>query len=434
MNTPICDFVKNYAEKNMLRLHMPGHKGKSGYEYDITEISGADSLYEASGIIAESEKNASDVFGCNTLYSTEGSSLAIRAMLYLAVLYARKNGEEPYILAGRNAHKVFITAAAMLDFEVSWIGESSTYLSCNIDLELLEEKLKERKPTAVYITSPDYLGNMADVKTLSNVCHKYGVLLLVDNAHGAYLKFLETSQHPIDLGCDMCADSAHKTLGVLTGGAYLHISDNAPKLFFDMAKSALAMFGSTSPSYLILASLDRINPYLCDGYKNELKAFLSELNRSGLREFDCMGNEPLKLTIPAKKYGYLGTELAGILEGKNIICEFSDPDYVVLMLTPEIGADGIKRLSEALTSIPKRAEITVRPPKIGDLKRSISIREAVFSECETVEVEKSLGRVLAQVTLSCPPAVPIAVCGEVIDESAVEAFLYYGIEYVDVIK
>ena len=116
MNTPICDFVRGYAASGISRLHMPGHKGASvlGVEHlDITEIQGADSLYEAEGIIAESERNASALFGANTFYSTEGSSQCIRAMLYLALLHARERGVlRPHIAAGRNAHKTLLSAVA----------------------------------------------------------------------------------------------------------------------------------------------------------------------------------------------------------------------------------------------------------------------------------------------------------------------------------
>ena len=107
MNTPICDFVNRYVESEMLRMHMPGHKGVGalGVESrDITEIDGADSLYEATGVIRESEKNAGSLFGAHTFYSAEGSSLCIRAMLHLVCLYARERGEKPLIAAGRNAH------------------------------------------------------------------------------------------------------------------------------------------------------------------------------------------------------------------------------------------------------------------------------------------------------------------------------------------
>ena len=285
MNTPICDFVRSYIEKNAVRLHMPGHKGESllGFEgYDITEIKGADSLYEANGIIKESEENASKLFGSYTYYSAEGSSLAIRAMLYLTCLFSEEKGERPLILAGRNVHKVFVSSAALLDFDVEWLvsEKDDTYLSCRIMPEDVERKLisLERKPAAVYLTSPDYLGNESDICEIAKVCHKYGVLLLVDNAHGAYLKFLPESRHPIDMGADMCCDSAHKTLPVLTGGAYLHIAGSAPEVFKERAKDSLSLFGSTSPSYLLLQSLDAMNAYIDDSYKKDLTELVVKIS------------------------------------------------------------------------------------------------------------------------------------------------------------
>ena len=226
--TPICDFVKRYAQSDSMRLHMPGHKGKPfiGCEsLDITEIEGADVLYHAEGIIRESEDNASRLFGtAKTFYSAEGSSLCIRAMVYLAKLYAGSVGKPPRIIAARNAHKTFITAAALMDMDVKWLYSlDSSVLSCRIDFAELERMLASLSPAAVYITSPDYLGNIADIKAIAGLCHKYKSILMVDNAHGAYLKFLNTPAHPIDSGADIVCDSAHKTLPALTGGAYLHI-------------------------------------------------------------------------------------------------------------------------------------------------------------------------------------------------------------------
>ncbi|MGN1442714.1 MAG: amino acid decarboxylase, partial [Acutalibacteraceae bacterium] len=373
MNTPICDFVERYCKQDSLRLHMPGHKGKSflGFEkYDITEIDGADSLYHADGIIRESEKNAVSLFGTKaTFYSCEGSSLCIRAMVYLAVRLAKQNGKEPLILAGRNAHKTFLTAAALLNVKVYWLypRKNETYLSGKIEKSTVEAAVKKYKPTAVYLTTPDYLGGLCDVAGISQVCKSNDVTLLVDNAHGAYLKFLERSVHPIDLGADMCCDSAHKTLPVLTGGAYLHVSQSAPKLFSDEAKNALALFGSTSPSYLILQSLDKANGYLADGYRKRLNELIKEaesLKAELSKDFEFVGDEPLKITVKPKQYGYTGEEFAKELSARNIVCEFYDPDFAVLMLTPETGSDGLKRLKEAFSDIPKKERIGTEPPTI----------------------------------------------------------------------
>lgn len=420
---------------------MPGHKGVEylGCEgLDITEISGADSLFEADGIIAESEKNAGSLFGADTFYSTEGSSLSIRAMLHLAVLWAKEKGKAPLIAASRNAHKAFLSAAALIDFDILWLNEqiASSYLSCPISADYLETVLKQNAPAAVYITSPDYLGNTADISALARVCHKYDTLLLVDNAHGAYLKFF--GRHPIELGADICCDSAHKTLPVLTGGGYLHISKALPDFFRENAKNALALYGSTSPSYLILQSLDMANKVMADGFEEKIKAFAERVNSLKQRLVDhgytLSSDEPLKITLLAKKYGYSGTLLAGKLETSNIHCEFSDPDFVVFMLTPDTGDEGLDRLFKALTNIPKADELNTSPPVFSQGEQAISVRSATFAPCDTIPTTQAIGRILASPSVGCPPAVPIAVCGEVITQQAAAAFAYYGIEQVTVVK
>ncbi len=442
MTTPVYDFVKNYASQNKERLHMPGHKGNGtlGVEkYDITEIGGADSLYEASGIIAESEKNVSDLFGCKTFYSTEGSSQCIRAMVYLACVNRKNKRRKPLILAGRNAHKTFLTAAAMLDCNVEWLcperGES--YLSCTVHHEKLSQKLAAISPDAVYITSPDYLGNVSDIKKLADVCHRFGVPLMVDNAHGAYLKFLPESLHPIDLGADICCDSAHKTLPVLTGGAYLHISDNAPESYANQAKNALAMFGSTSPSYLILQSLDLANQEI-ENCKSRIAQLAENVKKAkenfAANGFGLCGNEPLKITVCPKPVGYTGYEFADYCESKGFVCEFADADYVVFMFSLNNGLHAPQKLAESVSDIPKKAPLSSAAPDFHLPKKALSIREAALSPCETIPVEESEGRILAVPTVGCPPAVPIAACGEIIDRQTIERFLYYGITECTVVK
>ena len=443
MHTPICDFVRKYADQDMLRFHMPGHKG-SGFlgleRLDITEISGADSLYEAGGIIRESEENASALFGCPSFYSTEGSSLCIRATLYLALLHAKQAGKAPRIAAARNVHKTFISAAALLDLDVKWIYPEmgASYLSCRIEADALDRLLSAESIAAVYVTSPDYLGNTADVEALARVCHQHGALLLVDNAHGAYLRFLPESRHPIDLGADMCCDSAHKTLPVLTGGAYLHIAPSAPELFVQQAKQALALFGSTSPSYLILQSLDACNRVLSESYRAELAAFTLETGRLkqelARHGYILCGDEEMKLTISAKPFGYTGMELSDFLLSQGIVSEFADPDYIVFMFAPENGAESLHQLKSALMALPRRNAIAETAPAFRNAEQLLSIREAALSPSEIIPACESEGRILAAATVGCPPAVPIVVCGERIDRHAIECFRYYGIENCIVIK
>ncbi len=436
MTTPIFDFVKKYAEGRSSRFHMPGHKGVGalGLEYyDITEISGADVLYSADGIIEESENNLSSLYGtAHSFYSTEGSTLAIKAML--ALVSEREGDERPLILAARNVHTAFIKACALLDLDAEFIypdGESHL-CACNITPADVESAIlsAKRKPRAVYVTSPDYLGNMLDIAAVSKVCKKHGLPLLVDNAHGAYLKFLPEDRHPITLGAAMCADSAHKTLPVLTGGAYLHVSKDFAE-YADRARWALSLFASTSPSYLTLCSLDLCNGRLSSDYPEKIKDLVNKTLQieAKIKEFgiDVVDSEPLKIVL------HHGEELAEHLRKHCIEPEFSDRDYTVLMLTPENTEADFERLLSSLADFQveekKKASLCVKPHE-----RALSIRSATLSPCESISLEQAEGRICASPTVSCPPAVPIVISGERITAEDVKLFEYYGINTVNAVK
>jgi len=444
MTTPVADFVRAYAAANPVRLHMPGHKGVSflGCEaLDITEIAGADSLYEAGGIIAGSEANAAALFGsARTFYAAEGSSQCIRAMLALALWNAGlKPGERPVIAAARNVHKSFLYAAALLDFDIFWLWPEvrPSLCSCIVPPEELESALSQVQPAAVYVTSPDYLGGQCDIAALAEIAHRHGVPLLVDNAHGAYLRFLSPSRHPLDLGADLACDSAHKTLPVLTGGAYLHIGKNAPAGLRENARAALALFGSTSPSYLTMASLDLCNGALAEEYPARLRAWAARVE--GLRErLRAMGwtvcpSDPLRLTLDAAASGLTGLALAELLRQGGAECEYADGTYTVLMATPENREEDLERVLHALGKNRRPPlERAVLPPAKGE--QAMSARQALFAPQETVPAAESLGRVCGAPTVSCPPAIPIAVSGERIGPEALALFRHYGVETVDVVR
>lgn len=188
---------------------MPGHKGQKfhGLEaLDITEIKGADYLFESEGIIAQSEAKMAEAYGSRrTFYSAEGSSLCIKAML--GIVCRSGQGKKITVAAPRNVHKAFINACILLDIDVEWIypkGEFTSICAGSVTPEEVEKVLAETEVDCVYVTSPDYLGDLSDIKGMSEVCRKYGVPLLCDNAHGAYLKFLPESLHPWTWGL-ICA-------------------------------------------------------------------------------------------------------------------------------------------------------------------------------------------------------------------------------------
>lgn len=441
MKTPIVSFLKSYQEKSPVRMHMPGHKGAGilGFEgMDLTEIYGADELFAAEGIIKESEQNASSLFGCPTYYSTQGSTLCIQTMCTILCQDAKSKGKKPKILAGRNAHRSFIHAAALLDFEIEWLYGNSDYLSCKIHAEDLEKAIIESLPTAVYLTNPDYLGNLLDIKSLASVCKKHNVLLAIDNAHGAYLRFLEPSLHPIDLGADLCCDSAHKTLPVLTGGAYLHLSESLNQVWKNDVKHFMEYFSSTSPSYLIMASLDATNEVLDTAFKKSLSECIQRVD--GLKNtliqhgYTILSGEPMKITISTKEFGYTGNEIANLLMECDIYPEFYDSDYIVLMPSPYNTKDDLKRLETCLCGIERKPILINKPPKLEQSKKAMNVRQALFSSSITLDVSKSLGQVCSSVTVSCPPAILPVIPGEVISESSIEVMKYYGIETVRVVK
>lgn len=443
ISTPIYDFVQTYIGSQPHRLHMPGHKGAPflGCEpYDLTEIDGADNLFAPGGVILESEQNAASLFGsAMTLYSAGGSSQSVRAMVYLA---AMSRPGPLKLIAGRNAHKSFITAAALLDAEIVWLyPETPGYSLCRCDIspQSLERALADNPDaSAVYVTSPDYLGNTLEIGPLGETAHAFGVPLLVDNAHGAYLRFLSPSRHPLDLGADLCCDSAHKTLPVLTGGGYLHVSKTAPAVFRDRARGAMALFGSTSPSYLILQSLDLCNQYLAGSYGENLEYAVGVL--SELRELLCaqgwglIGDEPLKLTLDPRPHGYTGRELSEYLRARGVYPEYSDPDLLVLMPTPETPPEALDQLISALSALPPRPPLPKPELNFAPPQRAMSVRQALLSPAETLPLSEARGRVLSGLAASCPPAVAPAVPGEVLTGDIVEIYGYYGIESVDVVK
>ena len=468
MTTPIVDFVRRYAQSGTSRLHMPGHKGQSllGFEpWDITEIKGADELYGADGIIAQSEANATRLFGTvHTYYSTEGSSQCIRAMLCLALQAAPAAGQRPVLLAARNAHKALLYAAALLDFDIQWLWpapqDAGALCSCPVSTAKLADALhglvqQGQKPFGVYITSPDYLGGVQDVAALAEVCRDFGVPLLVDNAHGAYLRFLpKGGQHPIALGAAMCCDSGHKTLPVVTGGAYLHLGKNAPVQDEAAVRNALALFGSTSPSYLILQSLDKCNQILSEGYPlrllqccGHLTRLRRELNEAAAAKH-CPGplalkSEPLKVTLDAAVLGLSGTELAEKLRAAKIECEYADPHYLVLMFTPDNPPQDFERLTAAVLRIAEElaGPVTLPEETAGEfaelergLHRRCTIRQAVFAPQEQLPAEQAVGRICAMPTVSCPPAIPIVVSGEQITPAAAAWMKRYHVEKVSVIR
>lgn len=444
VNTPIKDFVQGYINSEISRFHMPAHKGNNGRisTGDITEIKGADFLYSASGIIDESEHNASRLFGtAETFYSTEGSSLCIKTMVYLAVTHKNKN-QKNLLLAPRNIHRSFADACILCNVDIGWIDSADNNNNNSICLSKISkhdvEKAIKNFPDAcgVYITSPDYLGNITDIAGISEICHKHNIPLIVDNAHGAYLAFTQKNLHPIALGADMCCDSAHKTLPVLTGGAYIHFADN--NRFAPFAKSAMAMFGSSSPSYLILESLDECNKFLAENARQAIADISDKIAQTKAEIKKYMQifetDEPLKIVLAPNSIGFTGEQFADYLREYKIECEYADYFHVVLMISPFNTPKDFERLIQAVTETKQKPPIKseILAPEIPS-KLLCGIRKSAFSPSEIVPTVQSIGRISAENTLVCCPCIPVVVCGEKITPKNAEILIKNKIDKVKVV-
>ncbi|MBQ8137101.1 MAG: aminotransferase class V-fold PLP-dependent enzyme, partial [Clostridia bacterium] len=388
------------------------------------------------GIIRESERNYAALFGAGaSLYSTEGSSQCIRAMVHLAA----NAGHGRTLLAARNAHKAFVYACALADANVRWLypeGESSSVCACPVSPGTIANAIDAmpQKPCAVYLTSPDYLGGLQDIKGAAEVCHARGVPLLVDNAHGAYLQFLSPSLHPMALGADLCCDSAHKTLPALTGAAALHLKDGSEENV-RRARAAMALHGSTSPSYLILESLDRLCGETGAQYHHHVQAAaaMADEVRKVLAQngWTALPSDPLRVTVPATD-AMDGFAMAQALRRHGAECEYADRDHLVCMLTWRNTPEEAMRIPAALGKVQGQVQKRALPAFRGEAV--LSIREAVFACDEVIPTASAVGRVCASPAVACPPAIPIVCAGERITREAAMLLAATGNQTISVVK
>ena len=444
MSKPLFDAVMAHKNMGDVSFHTPGHKGNAweldelfSSKCDLTELCYTDELFMPTGVIAEAEGKATNFFKSKaTLFSAGGCSLCIQAMLRIV---CKKEGAK--IIAGRNIHRSAVNAMMLLNIKPVWIvakqQKDEPFLPGRITAQDVRTALeKHRDADAVYITTPDYYGCISDVSGISSVCHEFGVPLLVDRAHGAHLPFIsETSQ--IISGADMYADSAHKTMPVFTGGAFLNIYNET---YIKQAKNAMALFASTSPSYPVMCSLDFAREWLEDNGINAWES--TALKVKSLKEvakdkgFTVPNGicDPTRLTIGTAKLGLDGTKLAKYFESKRIFPEYSDKAHVVFIITPFNTNNELELLrSEIFNLDVKQNSFTPKNNEFILPKEACSLREALFAEKERINTENSVGKIVGEILCPCPPGVPVVMPGEIISNHAVFTLLEYGITEVEVV-
>lgn len=441
-DAPLYTALQNYVNQGKSSFHTPGHKGNSSVlpldlSFDLTELPETDSLFECDGAIRASEERAAALFGAKyTAVSAGGCTLAIQGML---ASFA-KAGDT--VIFSRNIHRSAVNTAILLGLTPVWVlhrrdgGEGLPGRVAPEDVRTVLEK--NPHAAAVYLTSPDYYGCLSDIAGIAAVCRGFGVPLLVDNAHGTHL--VAFNLHPLQLGAAASACSAHKTLPVLTGGAWLNCNDEqaAKKI-----KSAMALFGSTSPSYLTMASLDLARAWLAsEGMAafRKLAETLGELKRLaetvgfGLPLGKDGACDPVRLTLLSANVGFTGDGAAEYFRERGVECEHSDRAAVVFILTPFNSARDIARLRQAIAEFPVRTPLAL-PTMAPHLPEcAMPPRAALERETERIPTEQAVGKIAAEAPCPCPPGVPVVMPGEIIDTKSVNILLSTGIYQINVLK
>lgn len=425
---------------------MPGHKLGKGipdrflndlHLLDMTEIPGLDNLHFPNGVIKEAQDLAAKAFGADyTSFLVNGSTCGVHA----AILSLCKPGDK--LIVSRDCHKSVIGAMMLASVMPIYIAPEydSLFGVSSLMLPSTVEQAIKNNPDAigVIVTRPNYYGLCADISAISDVVHSNNKLLIVDEAHGAHLKF--SSRLPccaLDVGADVCIQSAHKTLPALTQGAYIHIKGG--RVDIDKVNFVLRLIQTSSPSYIIMAFLD-IARAIMENYGSQLiENLLNEVNRfeTMLNEntgFIMMSSHPLlsghidktRLVVNVKNTGMTGFSIEKILRNQfNIQVEMSDFYNIVCIATVADERKEFETLYLALNEIDKQfknskkiLDINIKEIKIPS--QAVSPDKVMQCKCETRKLKESVGKVSKGIITPYPPGVPVVCPGEFITQETVE--------------
>lgn len=458
MMQTLYDSLVNYGESDFYPYHMPGHKRnhRAGvmskiYKLDITEIDGFDNLHQAEGIIKQAQERAAKLYGSEeTFFLVNGSTCGVLAAI------SSVTDRQDTVLIARNCHKSVYHAAYLKELNLRYIfpKQITEYeISDAVSPEEVKTAL-ERYPEcrAVVITSPTYEGIVSDVESISRVVHEKGKILIVDEAHGAHFGLAkEMPENSVKKGADLVIHSLHKTLPSMTQTALLHVNGN----LIDRVKLRryLSIYQSSSPSYVLMASMDACISYLHENVessfeklKNFHKKFLNCMEKcrhirigkeENLRKkgYNFSAWDICKIVISVKGTSVNGQELYDMLLNEfHLQMEMAADSYVLAIMTIADGEEGWKRLADALLQIDGRIEDRIKD-SIKDRTRDVNIitdetSQTGISYQPTVKmtIAQALGHISKEIKLEqaegeisggfinlYPPGIPIIVPGEVID-------------------
>lgn len=451
MPTPLWSSLLQYRGENNLRLHMPGHAGGRGLpeaylplaEYDLTEVPGIDDLHRPCSEIKEALRLMAQAYGAReSFFLVNGATSGIHA------LFMSLPGENPRVLIPRSAHRSLWGGMVLS-------GAVPRYLSCGYDVQtglplaldpdIIENELEADPETkAVFLTSPNYFGTSLKIAEIAGKAHKRGVLLLVDEAHGAHFAFHPVYPRPaLSQGADAAVNGLHKTLPVLNQGACLHIGREYK--YRDQLAMALSLITTTSPSFPLLASMDLARrfmqeqgfDYLDRAHQTAIKyrALIEKIPGMGIwnplkgNDRHAAGQDPLKITLRIPGISLNGIQMSDILRREyHIQAELVQPGLIMFMFSLFHGEDEWKRLYQALVAIAAKYRKaagepeTIPPPPLPQMV--LSPRQAFWQKRRRVRLKDSLGRLSGEMAAPYPPGIPCLLPGELIDAEILE-YLWY---------
>lgn len=425
--------LKDYSKSGVYPFHIPGHKRMTSDEFpfdiDITEIDGFDNLHEPSGYLAELQKTASGLYGSRYAFAlVNGSTVGILA----AVRAMAESGSR--VLIARNSHLAVYHAVELCCLDAEYLLPDTidgTGIFASVSPEAVEQKLRSAPDISlVVITSPTYEGVVSDIAGISEVCHRYGARLFVDEAHGAHFPFSDRfPQSAVQCGADAAVTSLHKTLPAMTQTALLLLNDEKSA---KEVKRQLSVFETSSPSYVLLASIDRCLDFLkhsdraFDEYIHRLTRFRQAagslqhlsvsydgiLSSGKVFDFDIG-----KLCILCNGY-MTGRELMDLLRSDcHIELEMAGCGYALAMTSVCDTKEGFDRLASALVRIDERCGEAKAPAGVNLRslpQRQYTVSEALKKDGETLNVFSAEGKTSREYIRVYPPGVPLIVPGEVI--------------------
>lgn len=433
--------LQSYAESDYYPFHMPGHKRAAlefpnPYSIDITEIEGFDNLHHAEGILREAQDRAAEIYGAKkTFYLINGSTSGILSAISAAL---PKQGT---LLMSRNSHKAAYHAAYLRELETIYLLPLMTEfgISGSIPPAHVEQALKDFPQVGcIFITSPTYDGIASDIQAIADMAHARNIPLIVDEAHGAHFAFSkEFPSSALTCGADIVIQSLHKSLPCLTQTALLHV--NSSRVDLDALKRFLSIYQTSSPSYLLMASMEQCIRFMKEEGLKRMSGFTRMLHQfyqksaslHRLQVFDkspcppevCFDHDISKILISVGNTGLTGKELYDLLLQKyHLQMEMSSGHYVTALTSVMDTELGFERLLFALEEIDKKhypsdanqesplltADMIYQIPKPG-----MSISQAIEQNTEVLSLKASTGHISQEYIYLYPPGIPLVAPGEI---------------------